>query len=125
MSSVEVVGVHPLDTPEPCYLVELIVRASDARFDLGAFTQRDEHRPRSEWQVPYAEKLLDGSGEAVAWDLWDGPGGDPLWEGDVRLVFFFHHLDPGSPLVTPFGEVLLPRPTPRPRRLAEVEYEEP
>ena len=61
----------------------------------------------------------------MAWDLWDGPGDDRLWEGDVRLVFFFHHLDLDSALVTPFGEVTIPSPTPRPGRLAVVEYEEP
>jgi hypothetical protein len=125
MASVEVVGVYPVDAPEPCHLVELVVRGSDGRFDVGSFTQPDEHRPKSDWQVPYAEKLLDSSGEDVAWDFWDGLGHDRLWEGDVRLVFFFHHLDLDSPLVTPFGEVTIPSPTPRPGRLAVVEYEEP
>ena len=46
-------------------------------------------------------------------------------DGDARIVFFFHYLDPGRPLLTPAGRVPLPRATPRPRRLAAIAYEEP
>jgi hypothetical protein len=123
--SVEVVGVYAVDAPESCHLIEVIVRDSDGRFDLGGFTQRDDLLPRSDWQVAYAEKLLDPLGEAVVWDLWDGPGDDLLWRGVVRLAFFFHHLDLDAPIATPFGDVPLPPTSPRPPRLAQITYGEP
>lgn len=95
--SVDVVGVHAVDAPEPCHLVELFVRSSEGRFDLSQFTQRDDIRPPSDWQVPYAETLLDPSGSRVEWDSWDGPVDEALWRGELRMVFFFHYLDPAQP----------------------------
>jgi hypothetical protein len=92
MPSVEVVGVYRFGAPEPCHLIELIVRGSDGQFDVGSITQLDDQAPRSDWQVLYAQKILDAFGERVVWDLSDGPGEDRFWQGDVRLVFFFHFL---------------------------------
>lgn len=117
--------MYPVHAREPCHLIELLVRSCEGRFDLAPLTQRDQRRPRAEWQVPYAEKMLDPSGERVAWALWDGPGDEDLWRGDVRLAFFFHYLDTELPLLTPFGDVSFPAPTERPARLDGMEYEEP
>jgi hypothetical protein len=125
LPAVEVVGVYPVEAPEPCHLIEVIVRGSTGRFDIGAFTQRDANLPEDEWQVPYDERLLDPLGESVAWDPWDGPGDGTVWEGDVRLAFFLHYVDLDSPLVTPFGDVPPPAPRERPVRLAAMVYEEP
>jgi hypothetical protein len=125
MATVEILGLHPVTAPEPCYLVELMVRGSSGRFDLSLITQPVSGKPRSEWQVPYGEKILDRRGEAVVWDLWQGPGEEGIWTGDVRLAFFFHYLDLGSPLRTPFGDVALPAPADRPTRLSDLGYEEP
>ena len=124
MPNVQVVGVYPVDAPEPCHLVELRVSGSEGRFDVSQFTQEDD-RPRIDWQVAYAEKLLDASGDSIEWALWNGPGDEVPWSGDLRLAFFFHYLDFARPLRTPFGPVDLPAPSPLPDRLAHVEYEEP
>ncbi len=75
--------------------------------------------------MPYGEKVLDAVGEQVEHDLWDGPGDRSLWVRDMRIAFFFHFLDLGRPLATPFGDVLLPAPAHRPSRLKWLEYEEP
>ena len=125
MATVEVVGVYPVGAPEPCHLVEVIVRRSERSFDIGAFTQPAPGQPPSGWQVGYAEKLLDGAGETVLGDPWVGEVEDDAWTGDVRLAFFFHYLDPSAPLRTPFGDVALPAPTERPDRLNALHYEEP
>jgi hypothetical protein len=122
---VEIVGVYPVQAREPCHLVELLVGSCEGPFDLTLVTQRDRDQPRANWQVPYAEKMLDPSGERVEWDLWDRTGDEALWRGDVRLVFFFHYLDTELPLVTPFGDIRVPTPTERPARLDGIEYEEP
>ena len=125
MATVEIVGVHPVPAADPCHLVELIVRGSDGPFDLSLFTQPVEGRPPSDWQAPYAEKILDPDGEAVIVDLWEGTGDEGHWTGEVRLAFFFHYLDPHRPFQTPFGEAKLPAPTNRPQRLRALDYEEP
>jgi hypothetical protein len=123
--TVEVVGVYPVVAAEPCHLVELIVRENDEPFDVGAITQADPACPRSEWQVPYEEKLLKSSGDGVLHDPWRGPGEPSSWKGSVRLAFFLHYLDLDRPLLTPFGEVPLPPPTERPARLDDLAYEAP
>jgi hypothetical protein len=122
-TAIEIIGVYPIDAQEPCHLVELWVRRSTARVDLGLFTQEDSTQPQSNWQVPYDEKILDASGSAVIKDAWQD-GGD-AWKGDVRLAFFFHYLRSESPLLTPFGEVVLPTPTPLPARLRSIKYDPP
>lgn len=98
---------------------------SDGRFDVGAITQADAAQPPTNWQVPYAEKLLTPDGDEVLIDLWHAEGNQEMWVGDVRLVFFMHYLDPETPLTTPFGNVQLPAPTPCPARLEMIEYETP
>lgn len=123
--TVEVVGIYPVEAAEPCHLVELVVRGSDGRFDPAGFTPALPDQPRSEWQVPYAEKVLDHDGRQVLWDPWTGPGEEALWRGDVRLAFFFHYLDVNGSLMTPFGVVALPAATERPRRLDALTYEAP
>ena len=124
MTTVEVIGVYDVEAPEPCHLVEVLLTGCEGRFDVGDFIQPD-NGPRSGWQAAYAEKLLSSGGDALTWDLWDGPGGEDMWRGDVRLVFFLHYLDSARPLSTPFGEVEMPAPSARPARLARIEYEEP
>jgi hypothetical protein len=106
-------------------MIEVVVRGAEGPIAVGEITQRDPLQPQANWQVPYAEKVLDAQGERVVWDLWDGPAADSLWQGDVRLVFFFHYLDVFRELATPLGDVALPSPTARPSRLNQVEYREP
>lgn len=101
------------------------MHGSHGRFDIEGFTQAQPGQPRSEWQVPYAERLLGHEETPVLWDPWKGPGDESLWRGDVRLAFFFHYLDVDGSLMTPFGDVELRPVTERPRRLHAVVYEEP
>ena len=118
---VRVVGVYPVDATEPCHLVELLIE-SDRMPDFNAFTQPVDDVVPSNWQVPYDEKLLDASGEQVVADLFRDRG---IWPSRARVTFFFHYLQPDEPLQTPFGQVPLPRPVDRPKRLRSVEYEQP
>ena len=51
-------GVHPVDAPEPCHLIE--AELADAEdFDWGEVTQEDATQPRENWQVAYDEQPLD------------------------------------------------------------------
>ena len=121
---VDVVGVYPVDeAPEPCHLIEMIV-VSDA-FDIGDITQAVEDQPRSNWQVPWDEQLLDGAGERVIGEPGDMPASGTIPSDKARIAFFFHYLDTSAPLIMPWGEIELPDPSPRPDRLRMIKYEEP
>ena len=43
---VEVVGVYPVDAPEPCHLVELQVEDANASFETDGVTQETLDQPR-------------------------------------------------------------------------------
>jgi hypothetical protein len=119
----EIVGLYPVSDVDSCYLVEVVIRNAETQPDFGEFTQSTPNLDRSEWQVPYDEKLLDANGEEIVADLFfDAP--EP-WPSDARVAFFFHELRVDEPLRTPYGEVVLPTPSPRPARLDALEYETP
>lgn len=44
---VEVLGAHPVEAPEPCHLVEVLIRDSTGPVDLAQFTQDASPLPRS------------------------------------------------------------------------------
>ena len=122
-TTVEVIGVHPvLDRPS-CFLIEMTIEGSNDVPDFGLFTQPMPDRPRSDWQVAYDERLLDGVGERVVTDVFlRRPA---AWPERARVAFFFHLLDVERPLITPFGETTLRRPSAAPARLAFLAYEAP
>ena len=102
-----VLGVHPIAAGEPCHLIEILLAGSDEDLDFGKVTQEVDGQPRSNWQVPYDEQMLEES------------------EGEVRYAFFFHYLDFAKPLLTPLGSVQLPKPTKLPTHLKGIKYEAP
>jgi len=102
---ITITGLHKVDAPEPCHLVEARLDPPDDDFDWGLVTQEEPGQPKDNWQVPWDERPLDETGE--------------------RWTFFFHYLDPNRDLLTPDGTVALPQPSPLPDHLKEIEYEEP
>lgn len=125
MPQIEIIGVYPADAAEPVHLIELNVRGADTPFTVGEFTQEVSDQPRSNWQVPWMEQILNAEGTEVivnSKEAWRKPD---LFCGDVRFVFFFHYLDLRRPLRTPFGELVLPSESQLPERLSIIQYEEP
>ena len=115
----EVLGVHAVsEAPEPCYLVEMVIHAAPSDLDLGAFSQGPLAGIPA--QAPWLETFLDRRGERRILDPFAGPA-----PHEVRLAFFLHYVDLSRPLGSPYGPVMLPPPTPRPRRLAFITYREP
>jgi hypothetical protein len=104
---VTVMGVHPKETNEPVHLIEIEIEGAADQFDFGDITQEDPDRPRENWQAAYDERDLGQS------------------NGRRRFAFFFHYLDLDKPLLTSFGPVGLPEPTPMPAHLQAIEYEAP
>lgn len=97
MASVELIGVYPVDAPEPVHLVEVLLRGLDAPVDLAEFVQRSETLSPSNWQTAYDERILSPDGEHVLWTPWTETMPDDAWRGDVRLTFFMHYLDGRAP----------------------------
>ena len=120
---VRILGVHPVDGVDGCFLIESIITGATAQPDFGQMTQLREDRDHSNWQVAYDEKLLDDDGELVVADLYLTRVAH--WPNRARVAFFFHDLDPDRTLSTPFGNSAIPSPTPRPARLAMLVYEAP
>lgn len=86
-------------------LMEVQITPAGAEVDWGAITQRLDGVPASNWQVAYSEMPVEGI-----------PG---------RWTFFLHCVDRQRPLSTPVGDRSLPEVTPRPMRLALIDYELP
>ena len=101
---ISVVGVHPIDAPQPCHLLEIAVSDPDDKFRWADVTQEEPGQPRGNWQAAYDESLVGA----------EGP--------EKRFAFFFHYLDLAKPLLTSFGPVELPSPTPTPAHLKHIEY---
>jgi hypothetical protein len=129
----ELLGVHQVDeAPDPCHLIELrlIPEQPGETLDLALVSQEsaDEHDAPGGWQKPYDPHLLDVEGTAgrplAGSDGGDGGDGGEHWivTAPARVAFFFHFLRLDRPLLTPGGPRLLPRPTPRPARLAFLKY---
>lgn len=104
---IRIIGVHPIPANEPCHLLEIELIAPSDEFDFELVTQEIPDQSKAYWQVAY-------DGQEVG-DKQDG----------CRWAFFFHYLDFGRPLLTPFGPITLPEPTPVPPHLKAIEYFEP
>ena len=121
---VEVIGVYPVRAAEPVHLIELQMRGIGPGFDLAAISQPMLGTPEGSWQVPWGEVLLDSSGQQVIARGAELSDRIELLLGDCRVAFFFHYLDLKRPLRSPFGDISLPEPVPRPKRLRVVRYEQ-
>jgi hypothetical protein len=100
----KIVGLHPIEAPEPCHLIVIDLESNDIP-DWGTITQAVANEPQNNWQVPYEEEPIS-----------DKPG---------HWAFFFHYLDLNQPLLTPSGPLDLPRTTSLPGNLESKKYEEP
>ena len=102
----KIIGVHLVETLEPCYLIEIeFDEPCHHDFDWGEITQEEPNQPSEAWEMPWDEQPID--------------------DDELNWVFFFHYLDLSKPLITPFGDLPLPKPTPLPEHLEGIEYEEP
>jgi hypothetical protein len=120
---IDVLGIYPVEAPEPCHIIELMIRGHVGVLDVGAFTQERPGQPRSNWQVPWDERVLstDGTKDLLGqFPVRIASDGTAL-----RLAFFFHYLDFDRPLITPAGELALRDPEDKPDRLAFLNYESP
>ena len=112
---ITVLGVHPVEADEPCHLIEVSIANCSDELDVGGFTQCSPGQPKSYWQVAWDERYLNPTGEEEVADFMSVR--PEMLMGSVRLAFFLHYVSFERPLITPYGEVELPEPTPMPGRL--------
>jgi len=115
LEKVNVIGAYPVNAE--VHLLEIIVNVSPANFSVDDFAQESPGELRENWQAAYDEHYLDERGELIIGDFSVLPDTDA---GVTRLAFFMYFLDFDAPLITPFGEVKLPSPTPMPSRLSRI-----
>ena len=120
---IDVLGIYPVEAPEPCHVVELMIRGHVGVLDVGAFTQERPGQPPSNWQVAWDERVLSADGTKDL--LGQFPNKIESDGSPLRLAFFFHYLDFDRPLITPAGELALQAPEEKPDRLAFLNYESP
>lgn len=93
-------------------LVELWVRDRDRCLFAGDFGQSEGDRVQPDDAVAYDEHFLSDDGVQVI-----GHSLDRVETGDVRWAFFLHGYDLARPILTSYGPVDAPAPTPMPARL--------
>lgn len=123
--SIEIIGVYSIPNYDEVHLMEIVVKDSNQKLDLSEITQEIPGQPKEYWQVPWDEKLLNQTGDAIIADYFSLKNEPGLWIGNLRLVFFFHYLDLSKPLMTPFDSIKLPKEDPIPKRLSQINYEPP
>jgi hypothetical protein len=97
-------------------LVQVMISAASASFDVGQFRQSMECAPDGYTQAVYDEALLSQDGTAV---ICRCPGcADGVADG--RLCFFPHYYDPTRPIQWSFGEFTCPPPQRMPEWLTNL-----
>ena len=88
-TTTEIIGLYPIEAKEPVHLVEIRIKNSQGLFDIYNFTQEVHGQPKTNWQVPYNEKILDEKGNNVIADGFSVTNISSLCTGNVRIIFFF------------------------------------
>ena len=120
-----IIGIYRLAVGEPVHLIEAEIKNCQGLFDICEITQKIPSQPRSNWQVPYMEHILNAQGTEILADGYEASMSPELWKGDLRLAFFFSLLNTANPLITPFGEIALPKESELPDRLKIIKFEPP
>ena len=55
----KVIGLYPVDAPEPCHLIEVLLGSENHDFDWSKVTQEFEYQPSDNWQVAYNERIIN------------------------------------------------------------------
>jgi hypothetical protein len=119
---IKLIGVYPIESHEPCHLIEMTIHGIDIDLDMGLFTQEDPEEPVVNWQVPYDEHFLNSDGSKVLNPNYPDEVPD---DHNLRVAFCFHYLDFQRPIKTPVGDLELPEVTKIPERLKILEYDPP
>lgn len=98
-------------------LVEVLVENPDSHFDVGLFAQPKPKVPPERWKVAWYEKYLTSDGERLLTSL---AYGESPKEEVFRVAFYIHDWEFDCGLNGPYGQLLLPRTQPLPKRLWQL-----
>jgi hypothetical protein len=123
---VKIHGIHSIEAPHPCHLVEL---------SIDSCTKECEHLAGIIYpvlidgvasnQAPFCEHFLSYDKGEILGDFlygWDHP---EIWEDKVRVAFLMHFLEPDRKIKTPYGSIRIPNATVLPKRLESIHYVSP
>jgi hypothetical protein len=113
---------HVREELESIVLVEARITGCAGTADLGGWGQSGSgvRILSPDDQAAYAEMFLSDDGSSVVSDYLL-----PENTEAVRVVFWLHFYDPARPIVTSFGPVYPPDPSPMPERLSRLVTYEP
>jgi hypothetical protein len=114
---IEILGVYKINGTSDVHLIELNINISPSDLDVSSFTQKDDNLSKDSWQTAYDEHFLNEDGTQVIGTFIEQ---DSLIGDKTRMAFFMYYIDFSKPLLSQYGELLLPEPSPMPERLSGV-----
>ena len=126
MTKVTINGIYDVNAPEPCHIVDLTIHDATTvceRLKGIVYNVVVDHRATE--QAPFGEHYLSVNDGSILGDYRYGWEHLEIWNGDVRVAFLMHFLEPGRNITTPYGLVAIPEATAKPARLASLKYESP
>jgi len=117
-SIVQLVGIYNIKGISDIHLLELNINTSPKDVDVSSFTQKDDTLPKDSWQTAYDEHFLNDDGTEVIGTFLEQ---DSLTGVKTRIAFFMYFIDFNKPLLSQYGEILLPeQPSLIPDRLSKI-----
>jgi hypothetical protein len=117
-SIVQLLGIYNTKGISDIHLLELNINTSPKDVDVSSFTQKDDTLPKDSWQTPYDEHFLNDDGTEVIGTFLEQ---DSLTGVKTRIAFFMYFIDFNKPLLSQYGEILLPeQPSLIPDRLSKI-----
>ena len=116
-SIVQLLGVYKIKGTSDIHLLELNINTSLADVDVSSFTQEDDTLPKDSWRTAYNEHFLNDDGTEVIGSFLEQ---NSLAGEKTRIAFFMYFIDFNKPLLSQYGEIPLPKPSPIPDRLSKI-----
>jgi hypothetical protein len=98
-------------------LVEVLVTDADEKFGAPDFTQEDPGQPRANWQAAWDVSFLSADGEKLLAKRLKSLSPRTT---NFRVAFYIHYWKSGQPLITSYGALSTPPPSPMPERLSRL-----
>jgi hypothetical protein len=114
---VQILGVYKINVNSDVHLIELNINISPSDLCVSSFTQKDDNLSKDNWQTAYDEHFLNEDGTQV---MGTSIEQDSLIGDKTRMAFFMYFIDFNKPLISQYGEFLLPEPSHIPERLSEI-----
>jgi len=113
----QLLGVYQVKGTSDVHLFELQINTPPKNVDVSSFAQKDDKLPKDSWQTAYDERFLNEDGTEVIGSFLEQ---NSLIGEKTHIVFFLYFVDFNKPLLSQYGEILLPEPSSMPDRLSRI-----